>query len=140
MKITSDVSSLFPEHRSRTTVSASSSPFSDILTAVEKNASDSRKPDFTRMTRQELRDWVNEQIRTGKMTFEESCPFVGMTLKFCSATGQPVDPATDAERVDFIAKTCLGIEGALARHDIRGARQLESALEIMLRNQGGASA
>lgn len=47
------------------------------------------------MTRQEMTDWMNEQIRTGKMSLDESAPFMGMTMKISVETGQPVDMATD---------------------------------------------
>lgn len=92
--------------------------------------------DFTSMTRQEMFDWMNGQIRSGKMSFEESTPFLGMTLKISAATGQPVDMATDMTRINFMNKARLGIEGALSRHDSDSAERLQLALEIMQRNQG----
>lgn len=87
--------------------------------------------DFTRATRQELFDWMNGQILSGRMTLDESTPFLGMTLKFSRATGQHVDIAADAAPVNFLEKASLGIEGALVRFDNAGAERLRTALETI---------
>ncbi|RKE86381.1 hypothetical protein [Rhizobium sp. AG855] len=88
--------------------------------------------DFTRMTRQELFDWMNEQLRSGKMSFDESAPFLGMTLKISAETGEPVDMATDNSRIDFTEKARQGIEFYQLHFDQASADALQAALEKML--------
>jgi len=80
------------------------------------------------MTRQEMTDWMNEQIRTGKMSLDESAPFMGMTMKISVETGQPVDMATDTTRINFIEKARLGIEGARSLDDQKLAERLQRAI------------
>ena len=86
---------------------------------------------FTDLTRWELRDWVNTEIKLGYMTVEESMPFMAMTVKISAETGQPVDIETDKERCDFIAMAQGGVEGALERGDLAVADRLRAALKMM---------
>lgn len=88
-------------------------------------------PDFSDMTRQDLFDWMNNEIRSGRMTLDESAPFLGMTVKISAETGQPVDAATDSERCDFTAMARQGVDDALSRGDAALAERLRSALAIM---------
>lgn len=94
------------------------------------------KTDFTGMTRQQLADWMNDQIRTGQMSLDDSTAFLGMTLKIDAQTMQPVDMATDSTLVNFMDKARQGIAGALSRGDQDGATRLQAALETMQRYQG----
>lgn len=105
--------------------------------AADQTADDER-PDFTSMTRQQLFDWMNQQIRSGKMSLDESTPFLGMTMKISAATGEPVDMASDGERIDFVAKARGGIDGALERRDYALLKRLQAAVEHMLKMQGSA--
>ena len=84
--------------------------------------------DFTNMTRQEMYDWMNGQIRNGNMSFADSRPFLGMTFKDSNM-------ATDTTRIDFIEKARQGIEWALSRNDQVMAERLRMAIETMHRNQ-----
>ena len=87
--------------------------------------------DFTNMTRQELLDWVNDQLRREKMTFEESSSFLAMTISISKETGQPVDMETDTRRFNFIEIARGGLEGALSRNDREAAESLQNAMGIM---------
>lgn len=111
-----------------------SASFAAILSAqTTRGAPDSSKPkdvnqvDFTNMTRQEMHDWMNDQIPEN-MSFEESRPFLGMTF---SAS----DMATDNTRINFIEKASRGIEWALSRNDQDMAAGLRMAIETMHRYQ-----
>jgi hypothetical protein len=73
------------------------------------------KADFTGMTRQQLFDWMNGQIRSGAMSLDESTPFLGMTLKIDAQTMQPVDMASDTTPIDFMDRAKQGIAGLVAR-------------------------
>jgi hypothetical protein len=117
--------------------------FASFSEAVEKNASAriwpsdllsaGTSPDFTSMTRQQMRDWVNEQIRSGKMTVAESTPFVSMTAKIRVSDGQIVPAIGDNERIDFIQRARVGIEGAISRSDGNLVARLQAALDVMLK-------
>ncbi|GEM_PF-712479 len=113
------------------TASHDSTSFSSTLAAVTAETSADKQANFTSMTRQDMFDWMNEQIRNGKMSLDESSPFLGMTMKISVATGQTVDMATDMTRIDFIEKARLGIEGALSRNDLDSARKLQVAMDMM---------
>lgn len=90
------------------------------------------RADFTSMTRQEMRDWVNGEIRAGRMTVDVSSPFITMTLQF-DGFGEPAD--TGNERVDFLDMARRGIEAAHYFHNPEGAERFQAALDIMLARQ-----
>lgn len=94
------------------------------------------KTDFTSMTRQQMFDWMNSQIRSGAMSLDDSTPFLGMTLKIDAATGQPVDMASDTTPVNFVDRATQGIAGALSRGDRDEAARLQAAIAMMQRYQG----
>ena len=79
---------------------------------------------------------MNDQIRSGQMSLDDSSPFLGMTMKVTVATGQPVDMAADSTRINFVEKARLGIEGALSNNDPDLAKRLQTAIEIMRKQQG----
>lgn len=126
---------------SSTTAKSATSILDAARTAAsgESNASTgagTKTADFTSMTRQELFDWMNASIRSGEMTLDESTPFLGMTLKMSALTGEPVDMATDSERINFMDRARQGIEGALWFHDLDFAERLQTALDQMQQLQG----
>lgn len=112
-------------------------PFSAAMASAQADGSkqtDSvQQTDFSSMTRQEMRDWVNDQIRSGNMTLDDSTPFVTMTMKMPVGGFAEVDAATDGERIDFTQRARSGIEGARSRNDDVTAKLLESVLQIMQR-------
>lgn len=99
-----------------------------------------KQVDFGGMTRQDMRDWVNTQLRSGQMTLEESQPFMAMTMKVPvgGGVGGELAAESDATRYDFVQKVRDGIQGALSRNDETTLKMLESALSIMQRQQGQA--
>lgn len=150
MKIpsTNNVSPPHPQPTGSTAANAGgASSFASMLAAATgaqatkpaaAQTADEDRPDFTSMTRQDLFDWMNQQIRSGKMSLDESTPFLGMTMKISAATGEPVDMASDGERIDFVAKARGGIAGALERRDFDLAARLQAAVDLMLKTQGMA--
>lgn len=139
MKINTEASHFHPSQSVQTSAvaSADAASFSSALAAAagEMAPAPVRQADFTSMTRQEMFDWMNDQIRSGKMSLDESSPFLGMTMKISAATGQPVDMATDSTRIDFMAKARLGVEGARSRNDQDLVKKLQFAMEVMSRQQ-----
>ena len=105
-------------------------------TATDTPSSGIIKTDFTGMTRQQMFDWMNNQIRSGAMSLDDSTSFLGMVLKIDAATGQPVDMASDSTLVNFVDRATQGIAGALSRGDQDGAARLQAALATMQRYQG----
>ena len=107
--------------------------------ATDASSSGVTTTDFTGMTRQQLFDWMNGQIRSGTMSLQESSPFLGMTVKIDTRTQQPVDMATDSAPVNFMDRARQGIAGALSRGDSDEAARLHAALDTMQRYQGQMS-
>lgn len=148
MKIDGGANYLFA-HRAQTTNSAAradgAASFAATLaektqgatgTTAAAGAADVKQADFTNMTRQEMRDWMNNEIRSGRMTFDESSPFMLMTMKMPVGGGFEIPAAGDHERINFTERARLGVEGALSRNDPDAAKRLQSAIDIMLKNQG----
>lgn len=140
MKVNAESNHLYTTQRAQTSTAAStnSTSFSSALTAATAETSTVKQADFTSMTRKEMFDWMNDQIRSGKMSLDESSPFLGMTMKISVATGHPVDMATDTTRINFVEKARLGIEAARANNDPDLAKRLQAAIETMRRQQGQA--
>lgn len=140
MKINTETSPLYnaPRTQPSSTLGTGPGSFSSALAAATSQTPSARSADFTSMTRQEMTDWMNEQIRTGKMSLDESAPFMGMTMKISVETGQPVDMATDTTRINFIEKARLGIDGARSLNDQKLAERLQRAMDRMHRSQGQA--
>ena len=138
MKVNTESDHFYTTQRAQTSTATSTNPtsFSSALSAANAESTTAKQADFTSMTRKEMFDWMNDQIRSGKMSLDESSPFLGMTMKISVATGQPVDMSTDATRINFIEKARLGIEGARSNNDPDLAKRLQAAIEVMLRQQG----
>jgi hypothetical protein len=104
------------------------------------NTAASQPPDFTGMTRKELFDWMNGQIRSGQMTMDQSIPFLGMSMQVQVNAGDttPLD-INGTERIDFLQVAQTGISDAQLRQDSVTEKMLVSALSTMRRHQGETS-
>lgn len=104
------------------------------------NAAASQPTDFTSMTRKELFDWMNGQLRSGQMTMDQSIPFLGMSMQIPVNAGDttPLD-INGTERIDFLQVARAGIGDAQLRQDSVTEKMLVSALSIMQRHQGETS-
>ena len=112
----------------------SSSDFAAMVTSgadAQTGSGGGVRPNFTGMTRQELFDWMNGQIVSGKMSLQESTPFLSMTVKISAVSGQAVEMATDTERIDFMERARQGIAFSLSHFDRENAARLQRALQIM---------
>lgn len=143
MKIDNGASYLFAQRAQGMNSAARAdgvSSFAATLAGKTQKTSNStvgiKQADFTNMNRQEMRDWTNEQIRSGQITLEEGFPFMAMTMKISVADGAEVAVAGDHERIDFTAKARQGIEGALLRNDPEAVKRLQTALDALLQHQG----
>lgn len=133
MKINTDSHPTFTTQRAQAAAATNTQPtsFSSALAAAKAETPSAEQADFTSMTRQDLFDWMNGQIRSGNMSLDESTAFLGMTMKVDVATGQPVDMATDSTRINFVEKARAGIDGALSRNDPDLAKRLQLAVATM---------
>ncbi|MEC5218563.1 hypothetical protein RCH09_003535 [Actimicrobium sp. GrIS 1.19] len=106
--------------------------------ASRSNAQGAKQTDFTSMTRKEMQEWSNDQIRSGKMSLDDGRPFMAMAMKIpvSGGTGGALQASSDGERFDFTQQARAGIEGALSRNDDVTRKMLESAMKIMQRYQG----
>lgn len=141
MKIDTGSSTVYGSQRAQSPAAgrSNSASFAAVLstTAASPSKSDTggvKQADFTNMTRQEMRDWANDQIRSGQMSLDQGRPFMAMTMNI------PVDggavAGNDSERVDFTQTARAGIEGALLRNDQVTRKMLESAMTLMQQYQG----
>lgn len=92
--------------------------------------------DFSRISGNDIRGWVNNQIKSGKMSLDESTPFMAMTMAV-PTQGNELQSDILNVKTDFVGKALTGIQGALSRNDQKLAQQLQSALDIMRKNQRG---
>ena len=142
MKIDTATSRLYTGQGAQRSSAAQDSPasFSAALSTAATSRSDAqgtRQADFTSMTRQEMQDWSNEQIRSGNMSLDEGLPFMAMTMKIPvgGGTAGELQASDDGERVDFTEKVRAGIEGAMSRNDEDTRTMLEKAMETMQQYQ-----
>ena len=107
-------------------------------TSSTSDAQGTKQADFTSMTRQEMQEWSNDQIRSGKMSLDDGMPFMAMVMKIpvSGGTGGQLQATNDGERIDFTQKVRAGIEGALSRNDKVTLKMLESAMKTMQQHQG----
>ncbi|MDN4038711.1 hypothetical protein [Massilia sp. YIM B02443] len=134
MKIGAGINYPYPSQRPQVASAErpASTSFSAALTAA--STSSARPADFTSMTRQDMRDWVNTQIRSGEMSLDDSRPFMAMTMKIpVSGAGAELSVENDRTRYDFMQQVRDGILGARSRNDETTLNMLESAISIMLR-------
>lgn len=76
MKVNTESNNFHTTQRAQTSTATGTDPasFSSSLTAATAETSTVKQADFTRMTRKEVFDWMNDQIRSGKMSLDESSP------------------------------------------------------------------
>jgi hypothetical protein len=132
MKIGAGINYRYPSQRPQ--VSPAERPAATAFSAALSAASTSSASpaDFTSMTRLEMREWANAQVRSGNMSLDDSRPFMAMIMKI--PVGGGVGAAeNDSTRYDFMQQARDGILGARSRNDDTTLKMLESAISIMLR-------
>jgi hypothetical protein len=122
-------------NRSQKAESASSAAVANAGTGVSTY-------DFSSMSPAQMRSTVNDLIRSGKMTLDESGPLLGMMSPPASrwaGSGSPsADEANrmDNQPIDAFATLQAGITGAQSRGDRRNVEVLGRTLDALLRLQG----
>jgi hypothetical protein len=97
--------------------------------------------DFSSMSPSQMRSTVNDLIRSGKMTLDESSPLLGMMgppASLWAGSGSPPAEAyrMDDQPIDAFAKLKAGINGAQSTGDSRNVEALGKTLDALLRLQG----
>lgn len=136
MKIDAATNYLYSSQQTQSSVNSYRIQSADAGSTATKT--DTKEADFNQMTRQELRGWVNEQIRSGEMSLDDSRAFMAMTMNIpvnAGATGELL-AADNGEAVNFMQKVRDGIEGALSRHDKDTLSMLQTAMSAMQQHQG----
>lgn len=119
-------------------------PESDFATAMASAAAPvpagidvPKSADFTRMSRKELFDWMNAEIRGGRLSLDDSSGLLSLAARGPLAADSAVPD--DTMRCDFVSLARDGIETARLRPDPGAQAMLETAMAVMLRAQGGGS-
>lgn len=121
-------------NRSQKTASASSASVANAGAGISTY-------DFSSMSPSQMRSTVNDLIRSGKMTLDESSPLLGMMGSPASRWAGSGSPPAEAYRmdnqpIDAFATLRAGINGAQSRGDRRNVEALGQTLDALLRLQG----
>lgn len=124
-------------NRSQTTESASGDAVADARVGISTY-------DFSSMSPAQMRSTVNDLIRSGKMTIDETMPLLGMMgppASLWAGSGSPPAEAyrMDNEPIDAFATLRAGINGAQSRGDRRNVEALGQTLDALLRFQGNTA-
>lgn len=100
----------------------------------QSNTTQETTVDFSQMSSNEMRNWINNQLKEGKMSLDESAHFLPMTIAI-PIENNDLQSNILNKKINFFEKTLSGIQGALSRNDQKSAQQLQAALNIMKQNQ-----
>lgn len=98
----------------------------------------SNSVDFTNMSLNQLRNWVNDQVKSGNMPFDQG-DNLAMMSGHVPVSGNSLIDSTDDEPVNFIEIAQNGIAGAISRHDKNSVKMLEEALTTMNKYQNSST-
>lgn len=95
--------------------------------------------DFTAVTSPQLQGLVNDLIKRGRMSLDESSPMLGLMGPQLRADGSGRVSAADAmSPMNVFARLQAGLEGAYSRGDRQNAERLITTLDALKRLQGSA--
>jgi hypothetical protein len=117
-----------------TTSSAGSAPDASSNSAGQASEGSIQTIDFTHITRAGLADWVNAQIKSGRMSLQDSSTFVSMTVKIPVNGGYT--GLDSQESVNFMQLAQSGMTWAQQNNDPEMLKHLQTALGVMQANQG----
>jgi len=140
MKIDTGSTAALIAQRSMSSIQAAAKPLQSPTTASTASTGSGgiQQLDFTNMTRQEMRDWANNQVKSGQMSLDDAAPLFAMTMKIPVAGSGDLSAADSSERVDFAKAISEGMQGARSRNDNVTLQMLQSALATVQRYQGQA--
>lgn len=93
--------------------------------------------DFRNMTPRQLQGTMNDLIKSGKMSLDESSALVGMIPTALSKVNYDGQTPTEYEQPsNFIARLQDGIEFAKSRNDVANMESFTKALDALQKLQG----
>jgi hypothetical protein len=95
--------------------------------------------DFPSMSKKDLFNWMNGQIKAGKMSLDDSSAFLGMSMDMPVDGSQMTSSTYDTKKVNFYDVVKQGLDGANSRNDASTKAMLEKAVETMKSNQGSVT-
>lgn len=98
-----------------------------------------KKYDFTNMTPQEMQGVMNDLVRSGQISLDETSSLSSMIpspLSKVNYDGQM--PETFTQSWNFLSRIQEGIESALSRNEKESANSLNRSLQALTRFQGQA--
>jgi hypothetical protein len=122
---------------SRHTASNPTSPTASASGTGTASSSATGSLDFTNMSPQQLQSTMNNLIKSGRLSFDDSSAMVGMiptALSKVNYDGQP--PAAYNQPINVLATLQAGIEGAQSRGDTENEESLTRALNALQALQG----
>lgn len=95
-----------------------------------------QQADFTHMTRKGLADWMNAQIKSGRMSLDDSSGLLGMTMAVPVNAPSGRLTLDDRAQIDFFALAQDGMAWARQHGDSAQLQTLQKAMDIMTQHQG----
>ncbi|HQO16500.1 MAG TPA: hypothetical protein PLG02_06020 [Methylotenera sp.] len=124
----------------KATLDATFADKTSISQAAHNRAAEEKRSggtyDFTNMTPQQLQQTMNDLIKSGKLSLDESGPLIVMiptALSKVQYDGAP--PTAYYQPTNILANLELGIEGAKSRNDNANVESLTKALDALKRIQ-----
>ena len=110
------------------------SSFADTMTTASGKPAQSgdaaaSKPDFTHMTHKGIFDWMNDKLRSGEMSFDESTTYVSMSVS--NIAGSDRLTLDNERQVDFLQRTKDGMDWAQKLGNADLYKRLSTALKTM---------
>ncbi|MFG1496712.1 hypothetical protein ABMA57_08765 [Saccharospirillum sp. HFRX-1] len=135
MRIDTGISQTYIQQRQPT---SNPTPVATQARSSAQESTDEAQPlnkvDFTNMTNQELVDWMNGEVKAGRMTLDESRPFIFMAMSI-PIDGELTNTIDNTTRHNFIDKIRGGIERAKSLGDDGTLALLETAAEMVQKYQ-----
>lgn len=147
MKIDGGASYLFASQHTQANTAAraeAKGAFDALLTKETERSGETaatveiEQADFTNMTRQELRDWMSEQLRSGAMSVDDSKALLGWVVDIrIDGNGRVVgSTGDDGARFNFLELVSGNRDFYLQRGDMAAATRIQGTLDLMTQAQG----
>ena len=120
---------------SKTQATSFQTSLAQVTASSAKNnatPSDVGQLDFKNMTLGEMGQWIDQQVRSNNLTFEQ-IGFLGSLAGIQNVDGSPVDLNT---RYDFVARAQGGVDAGMIRGDVASAKYWQDAVNYFMGLQG----
>ena len=97
-----------------------------------------KPPDFSNISPKALRETVNDLIRNGKMSLDESSPLVPLMFRDTPVANARA-PEGGQQPMDVLALLREGLQDAQSRHETQTAYYTQLSIDALSRLQGQTS-